>query len=189
MSDHRRIVRAAQATKPVHARKGSPVDEKRADPTDSEENPKTPASKTTHIDVGVTAGAVQDNARMTGIEVGAIQGPVTINVAGPAVDLEAIRRLPRRRPSAARLCHCAVFEPETILIPAGPFLMGSADPAAPAAEQPQRPVELPDFRIGRYPVTVREYAAFVKATRRSKEQPATAREAGWLNLEPPKDKP
>ena len=79
------------------------------------------------------------------------------------------------------------FEPETILIPAGPFLMGSADPAAPAAEQPQHPVELPDFRIGKYPVTVREYAAFVKATR-AVEWVSSAREAGWFNLEPPKDK-
>ena len=33
------------------------------------------------------------------------------------------------------------FEPETILIPAGPFLMGSDDAAAPAAEQPQHTVE------------------------------------------------
>ena len=79
------------------------------------------------------------------------------------------------------------FEPETILIPAGPFLMGSDDPAAPTAEQPQHPVDLPDFRIGKYPVTVREYAAFVKATR-AVEWVSSAREAGWFNLEPPKDK-
>ena len=80
------------------------------------------------------------------------------------------------------------FEPETILIPAGPFLMGSADPAAPAAEQPQHPVELPDFRIGRYPVTVRQYAAFVKATRAVEwanlrpeglVQPRAAERSGW----------
>ena len=74
------------------------------------------------------------------------------------------------------------FEPETILIPAGPFLMGSADPAAPAAEQPQHSVELPDFRIGKYPVTVRQYAAFIKD---KKDQPAPQ---GWFNREPPADR-
>ncbi|MBN1201919.1 MAG: SUMF1/EgtB/PvdO family nonheme iron enzyme [Anaerolineae bacterium] len=58
------------------------------------------------------------------------------------------------------------FEPETVLIPAGPFLMGSdpaKDPNAIENEQPQHTVTLPDYRIGRYPVTVGEYRAFVEA--------------------------
>ena len=71
------------------------------------------------------------------------------------------------------------FEPETIFIPRGPFLMGSDDPAAPAAERPQHTVDLPDFRIGRYPMTVRQYAAFIKDC---KEQPAPR---DWFNREPP----
>ncbi|MCB0043409.1 MAG: SUMF1/EgtB/PvdO family nonheme iron enzyme, partial [Caldilinea sp.] len=71
------------------------------------------------------------------------------------------------------------FEPETIFIPGGPFLMGNDDPNAPAAEQPQHTVELPDFRIGKYPVTVREYVAFIKD---QKMQPAPP---GWFNREPP----
>jgi formylglycine-generating enzyme required for sulfatase activity len=71
------------------------------------------------------------------------------------------------------------FEPETLLIPAGPFLMGNDDPAAPASERPQHAVTLPDFRIGRYPVTVREYAAFINDR---KAQPAPA---GWFNRESP----
>ena len=75
------------------------------------------------------------------------------------------------------------FEPETIFIPGGPFLMGSDDPAASAAEQPQHAVELPDFRIARYPVTVRQYAAFIKDC---KEQPAPR---GWFNREPPSELP
>ncbi len=74
------------------------------------------------------------------------------------------------------------FEPETVLIPAGPFLMGSADPSLPAAEQPQHTVHLPDFRIGKYPVTVRQYAAFIKD---KKDQPAPQ---GWFNREPPADR-
>jgi formylglycine-generating enzyme required for sulfatase activity len=43
---------------------------------------------------------------------------------------------------------------ETILIPAGPFLMG----------EDLRPIFLPDFRIAKYPVTNEHYFRFVKAT-------------------------
>ena len=43
---------------------------------------------------------------------------------------------------------------ETIIIPAGPFLMG---------EKPQT-VELPEFRIAKYSVTNMEYFCFVEAT-------------------------
>ena len=71
------------------------------------------------------------------------------------------------------------FEPETIFIPGGPFLMGNDDPNAPAAEQPQHTVELPDFRIGKYPVTVREYVAFIKDQKMQSAPP------GWFNREPP----
>jgi len=74
------------------------------------------------------------------------------------------------------------FEPEMVLIPGGPFAMGSDDPAAPAWERPQHTVDLPDFRIGRYPVTNRQYAAFIKD---SKAQPAPQ---GWFNREPPPDR-
>lgn len=50
------------------------------------------------------------------------------------------------------------FEPETILIPEGPFLMGDDDdPVA----RPQHQIELPAYYIGRYPVTNRQYARFL----------------------------
>ena len=55
------------------------------------------------------------------------------------------------------------FEPETILIPAGPFLMGSDEPAAREEERPQHKVTLPDFRIGKYPITSEQFLAFVQA--------------------------
>jgi formylglycine-generating enzyme required for sulfatase activity len=58
------------------------------------------------------------------------------------------------------------FEPETVPVPAGPFLMGSdraKDPQAREDEFPQHTVALPDYRIGKYPVTVGEYRAFVEA--------------------------
>ncbi len=50
-------------------------------------------------------------------------------------------------------------------IPAGPFLMGSdkrRDSQADDDELPQQTVTLPSFQIGRYPVTVAEYACAVR---------------------------
>jgi formylglycine-generating enzyme required for sulfatase activity len=50
-------------------------------------------------------------------------------------------------------------------VPAGPFLMGSdptLDGAAEADEQPQHTVDVAAFQIARYPVTVVEYACFVR---------------------------
>ena len=56
---------------------------------------------------------------------------------------------------------------ELVRIPAGEFLMGS-DPAkdgkAYGDEQPQHTIGLPEFYIGKYPVTNAQYAAFVKTT-------------------------
>ena len=51
------------------------------------------------------------------------------------------------------------FEPETVLIPAGAFIMG--DDTVPNTI-PSRTVELPVYRIGKTPVTNGEYAAFLK---------------------------
>ena len=55
---------------------------------------------------------------------------------------------------------------ELIRIPAGPFLYGSADSdkMARANEKPQRTVNLPEYWIGRAPVTNAQFAGFVKAT-------------------------
>ena len=54
-------------------------------------------------------------------------------------------------------------------IPSGPFTMGSdpsVDPLAFEIEVPQAMVDVPTFYIGRYEVTVAQYAAFVKSTGR-----------------------
>jgi formylglycine-generating enzyme required for sulfatase activity len=74
------------------------------------------------------------------------------------------------------------FEPELVLVPGGPFLMGTSDAQVQAMpegfewarefqerkwfddEQPQHELTLPPFEIGRYPVTNAEYAAFVEAS-------------------------
>lgn len=75
------------------------------------------------------------------------------------------------------------FEPMTMLIPSGPFIMGSA-PAEdiPTYETPQHTVELPAYRIGKYPVTNRQYAEFLKQVK-IQEVP---KQAGWFLREPPK---
>jgi formylglycine-generating enzyme required for sulfatase activity len=72
------------------------------------------------------------------------------------------------------------FEPETIYIPEGSFLMGSGDPTAPAWERPPVNVYLPAYRIGRRPVTHREFARFV-----SEEKRLAAAEWGWQGQKAP----
>jgi formylglycine-generating enzyme required for sulfatase activity len=77
------------------------------------------------------------------------------------------------------------FEPETVLIPAGPFLMGSLPgDTVPAEEAPQHEVCLPAFQIGQYPVTSAQYAEFIK--REKQQEPP--KKTGWFLREPPADK-
>jgi formylglycine-generating enzyme required for sulfatase activity len=52
---------------------------------------------------------------------------------------------------------------ELVTIPAGPFLMGDDDDTD---AKPQHEVVLPDFKIGRYPVTNCQYRRFVDDTQR-----------------------
>lgn len=74
-----------------------------------------------------------------------------------------------------------VLEPEMVLIPAGSFVMGTSDLQIDrladqyqmavewrqkgyfSREQPQHNLDLPDYYLGKYPVTVREYRSFVQA--------------------------
>ena len=77
------------------------------------------------------------------------------------------------------------WEPETILIEGGRFLMGSQPgEGVPEHETPPAEVYLPDFRIGRFPVTNLQYREFV---RREKNTPDEPLGAGWFNREPPAD--
>jgi formylglycine-generating enzyme required for sulfatase activity len=76
------------------------------------------------------------------------------------------------------------YEPETIFIPAGPFLMGS-EPGEGASkwETPQSEVALPAYRLGASPVTHEQYAEFIRQTGR-----LIAPEAGWEGQTPPAGK-
>jgi formylglycine-generating enzyme required for sulfatase activity len=75
------------------------------------------------------------------------------------------------------------FEPELVVIPAGPFWMGSQrGPGIPAYETPRHQVVLTAYRIGRYPVTNQQYLEF---TKHQKQQKAPA---GWFLQQPPRDK-
>jgi len=85
----------------------------------------------------------------------------------------------------------ASYAPEMVVVPAGSFLMGSAEaetlredrtPAAAAAsERPQRMVTLPSFAIGKYHVTRKEFAAFADATHRTMSGCIVAIGATWSN--------
>lgn len=85
------------------------------------------------------------------------------------------------------------FEPQMIHIPSGTFIMGSSEdqiqqvvetgiePERLRREFPQHLVNLSDYHIGKYPVTNREYQAFIMETG---FQPP----AGWDEFRYPEDK-
>jgi formylglycine-generating enzyme required for sulfatase activity len=76
------------------------------------------------------------------------------------------------------------FEPETVEIPAGPFIMGS-NPGnhIPQEETPAHEVDLPVYHLGLYPVTIAQYAEFIKQT-----DHAPPKKVGWLGKSPPKNR-
>jgi formylglycine-generating enzyme required for sulfatase activity len=59
------------------------------------------------------------------------------------------------------------FEPKTVFIAEGSFLMGSPEGSEiPTYESPQHEVLLPAYRIGKYPVTNAQYEVFIRETNR-----------------------
>jgi formylglycine-generating enzyme required for sulfatase activity len=72
---------------------------------------------------------------------------------------------------------------ELVRVPAGPFLYGSsdADKMAEVGEKPQRTIDLPEYWIGRYPVTNGQYKRFVDATGRKPPK-------HWTGNKPPANK-
>jgi len=76
------------------------------------------------------------------------------------------------------------FIPDTIEIPEGSFLMGShAAEGIPASEGQQQEISLSTYNIGKYPVTIAQYAEFIKRS----DYPAPER-VGWSGRKPPKTK-
>jgi formylglycine-generating enzyme required for sulfatase activity len=71
------------------------------------------------------------------------------------------------------------YEPETVLIPAGPFLMGDNDMSHAA---PQTAVDLPTYAIGLYPVTNEQFAEFVQQSGR-----LASSDLLWEGNRPPRD--
>lgn len=60
------------------------------------------------------------------------------------------------------------FEPKTVKILEGPFLMGSpAGGGFPESESPQHEITLPEYCIGKFPVTNSQYQEFILETRRA----------------------
>jgi formylglycine-generating enzyme required for sulfatase activity len=72
------------------------------------------------------------------------------------------------------------IEPETMLIPAGPFLMGShAGQSVDDNETPQHEVILTAYRIGRFPITESQYERFIRGNKKY-DAPIT-----WFSRRPP----
>jgi formylglycine-generating enzyme required for sulfatase activity len=96
---------------------------------------------------------------------------VLVAAPPPAQLAQAAQADPLAAPETER----KTFEPQTVLIGAGPFVMGR-DPGEDVGkgESPRHTVELGAYRIGRTAVTNAQYAQFVRATRL-----AVAPESGW----------
>jgi formylglycine-generating enzyme required for sulfatase activity len=87
-------------------------------------------------------------------------------------------------PALARPIPLLPFEPETIYIPPGAFLMGrDGGSDVPAWEKPCNQVDLTGYRIGKYPLTNRQYLEFVRQTG-AQVNP----ESGWNGQVPPPDR-
>ncbi len=73
--------------------------------------------------------------------------------------------------------------PDTVLVPAGSFLMGSTgdDELAGDNEHPQNTIELPAYRIGRYPLTNAEYALDEGREDLEAEGARVLRGGSWFN--------
>lgn len=73
------------------------------------------------------------------------------------------------------------YVPQMVTILQGPFLMGShLAEGIPGSETPQHEVQVADYSIGKYPVTIAQYAEFIKRS----DYPAPER-VGWPGRKPP----
>lgn len=134
--------------------------------------PKTDGERST---IDTKGGAYIDGD--VNISGGDLIGRDKVTVVVQSAD-EAQALLERRAKQAALLqsvIERKVFEPETVLIPVGSFVMGEA---------PTYSVTVPAFRLGRYPITNREYALFLSHTPAQDEPP----KQDWFLRQPPSDR-
>ena len=97
----------------------------------------------------------------------------------PQVFAEAMLRFlsAEQSPDYTELDGRESWEPETVLVAAGTFLMGSKpSEGVPDYETPQFEMTLPAYRIGKYPVTNAQYFHFIRETKR-----IAPKELGWTN--------
>lgn len=141
-----------------------------------------PTTEKTNIDTG--GGTYVEGDVHAGTFVG--RDNIT-NVGYTAEEVEKIVAASRDRPAEetlspdlAPILERKPFEPETVLVPAGPFWMGSDDADASPHEQPGHEVTLPVYRIGLYPVTNAQYEVFVRQSGR-----LVNAEMGWVGQRPP----
>jgi len=82
-------------------------------------------------------------------------------------DMERLIRDIKRVQGVGEALLVQYFEPETIYILEGSFWMGSAEgTGVPPYETPQHEVNLPPYRIGKYPVTNAQYGEFISQSGR-----------------------
>jgi formylglycine-generating enzyme required for sulfatase activity len=116
-----------------------------------------------------------------------LSGPVTVNVYSSA----PLRQLGTEAAAADATTGAlrrAAFEPETVYVPGGSFLIGSdGGDGVYEYEKPRYALALPAYRIARYPITNAQYLEFSRRTR-----VALPSEMGWLlasvGQEPPPGK-
>jgi len=94
-------------------------------------------------------------------------------------EIQSFRQTATSLRSRISTCHLSLITPALVHIPAGPFLMGSADSdtLADSDEKPQHRLELPDYWIGKTPVTNAQFRPFVEGD--GYRNQAYWTESGW----------
>ncbi len=132
------------------------------------------------IDVKITSAIrvekIEDEGRVTGTNIGEVHGSVTvINQYGEnGLEIQSPEDL------TSEVIDRQSFEPETIFIPAGAFLMGrDTGLSIPFHETQPEQLVLPAYRIGKYPVTNNEFVKYIRQSHQS-----VAPEMGWEGQNP-----
>lgn len=133
--------------------------------------------KIVQINSSINVEKNEGEGGITGTKIGSIYGSVTV-INKYAQD----GQLPEPEDLTTPEINRQPFEPETIFIPAGTFLMGrNSGDGIPDHETPQGEVYLPAYRIGVYPVTNKEFMEYIHDTKCEVDT-----EMGWVGKNPPR---